>query len=423
MRLGRAAGGAPTLAPVLLVRIAAVTLILSGCAARIPAASQAETATVTPAPSPSKPPFTPTPVATPWMTPSVVTYVDPYSVSFATAEIGWAVGMACGTAGACETAVARTIDGGAGWSLTSPPVPPGQQASLSILAGSSQDAWVWGVQMDESAVLTATHNGGTSWQPVSTGGLVTSDVVLANASVWALIGCPPGGASCPDEVLTAPVGGGSWVELSQLPDSVGGPAAGNSNLGSALSPQLIQAAGRAWVLSGGTLVTTGDAGLTWISLPVPCQAQLQALAVAAWSASSLMLVCGIGGARPAPQEIWASADGGRHWSLRSRAFASVISPALSDVGSLASQGLPSGIAMTGSDTAWIWGDREQDMMSADGGVTWKAADLPYGAAGGAYGEVFTDAEHGWTFGADGLWATVNGGVDWTYQPILGPVTG
>jgi photosystem II stability/assembly factor-like uncharacterized protein len=93
-------------------------------------------------------------------------------------------------------------------------------------------------------------------------------------------------------------------------------------------------------------------------------------------------------------------------------------------GTLESQGLPTGLVTLDGQTAWIWGDREQDMVTHDGGVTWTApAQLPYNNAGGAEGLGFSDPLHGWTFGSDGLWTTADGGRAWRYTPIIGPVPG
>jgi hypothetical protein len=36
---------------------------------------------------------------------------------------------------------------------------------------------------------------------------------------------------------------------------------------------------------------------------------------------------------------------------------------------------------------------------------------------------FANALDGWTFNSTGLWATTDGGADWHYQPIIGPVPG
>ena len=43
--------------------------------------------------------------------------------------------------------------------------------------------------------------------------------------------------------------------------------------------------------------------------------------------------------------------------------------------------------------------------------------------GGGEGLTFADALHGWTFNNAGLWATTDGGTDWQYQPLIGPVPG
>jgi photosystem II stability/assembly factor-like uncharacterized protein len=75
--------------------------------------------------------------------------------------------------------------------------------------------------------------------------------------------------------------------------------------------------------------------------------------------------------------------------------------------------------MLNSTTAWMANDREDDLVTRDGGVTWVHAALPtdqFGGGGGAEGIGFTDSLHGWTFVPGGLWTTSDGGVTWHEQP-------
>lgn len=382
---------------------------------------------------PIKPSQPPTPLPTPWATPAVVSYVNPVSVSFADAADGWVLGDGCDTQGACEMVMARTTDGGLRWTVGSPPVDPRQSAwGLQVLAASAQDAWVWGYQSQGSgpAVFVATHDGGATWQPIDTGSMVVASLAFGGRRVWAVTGCPSSAPACVVHLLSASMTGGPWTDLGPVPvvttvepqSTVFRP-----------SPELVRAGGRAWVLltTGGlgtsvqgSLVRSDNGGSTWVQLSVPCEASMSPIGLAASSAEAVMLVCGAGGAWPAPQEVWASSDGGATWQLRSRSFATAMESPLPAIGSLDSEGLPAGIVMLDGQTVWIWGDREQDMVSDDGGATWRApSQLPYNNAGGAEGLSFSDPLHGWTFGSDGLWTTANGGRSWTYTPIIGPVPG
>ncbi len=444
-RWGSAATGIATL----VLTAAIVTASLqSGGHLRTPTAAAGEATTRTPqagtptptgspvtAPSvayptlPTKPSEAPTPLPTPWATPAAVSYVNPVSVSFTNAADGWVLGDGCDAQGACEMVMARTTDGGAHWTLGTPPADPRQSAwGLQVLAASAQDAWVWGYQSQGSgpAVFVATHDGGATWQPINIGGTVVASLAVSDGTVWALTGCPATGNPCPVQVLSSPVAGGSWTELGSPPGSlVVGPGCSLYSPGA----ELVRAGGRAWVLTSGLgcppstpeLARSDNAGTAWTSLPVPCEDHMAPLALAASSPTTLMLICGAGGGWPAPQEIWGSVDGGSSWQLRSRSYAMLQQPPLPNVGELASQGLPTGLVTLEGQTAWIWGDREQDMITNDDGVTWTApSQLPYDNAGGAEGLGFSDPLHGWTFGSDGLWTTVNGGRNWTYTPIIGP---
>jgi photosystem II stability/assembly factor-like uncharacterized protein len=66
-------------------------------------------------------------------------------------------------------------------------------------------------------------------------------------------------------------------------------------------------------------------------------------------------------------------------------------------------------------------DREDNLVTHDGGVTWIHAALPpdyFGGAGGAEGISFEDSEHGWTFVPGGIWTTIDGGATWHQLPSI-----
>jgi hypothetical protein len=398
----------------------------------VEAARTAEAATPaagsTSIPMPIKPPAVAAPTPTPWQAPSTIAYVEPGSVSFPTASDGWTLGDACDAQQDCETGVARTTDGGATWAMVTPPVDPNPAnvSMMGLASASSDDAWVWGTDSDGDGVFEATHDGGETWQPGGVSGQVV-DVAIAGETVWAVTGCAQdAGASCPVNVLSAPVGGGPWTDLASLPAAVQGAPISNSVLG---GPQLVRSGGSAWLLNDNQsepgLVSTDDGGLSWILLSSPCPT-FERLSLAA-SSDDLMLTCVDMGAWPAPQEVWASDDGGASWLLRSREYTSLLSPPLADVGTIDSMGAPIGLALLSSTTAWMVNDREDDLVTHDDGVTWAPAPLPQSAAwnnaGGGEGLTFANALDGWTFNSAGLWATTDGGAGWQAQPIIGPVPG
>jgi hypothetical protein len=366
----------------------------------------------------------------PWTAPASIAYMVPGAISFPTAADGWVLGDACDAQQDCETGVARTSDGGATWTMVSSPVgpDPADYHPLDIEAASSDDAWVWGATAGGQGVFDATHDGGASWQPVDLNGAVVVDVNVDGGSAWAVTGCAQGGETpCPVTVLSSPVGGGPWAGLAPLPATVQGAPISNTTLG---GPQLVRSGESAWLLNANQsqpgLVTTDDGGQTWVSLPLPCSEYAE-MNLAASSPSDLMLACVDMGAWPAPQEVWASQDGGAEWVLRSREWSTLLASPLPDVGTIDNEGAPIGAVLVSSTTAWMVNDREDDLVTHDDGVTWAPGALPaeagWNEGGGGEGLVFADALDGWTFNSAGLWATTDGGADWNYQPIIGPVPG
>jgi hypothetical protein len=379
---------------------------------------------------PAHPTATPvfTPTASPTSTlPSTIAYVQAGSVSFANASDGWGVGNACDRQARCEVGVARTTDGGAEWSLVTAPVHTIGASILSVAAGSSDDAWVWGTNGQTlPVVFAATHDGGRSWQQVNLRGATVVGVEVTNGTAWAETACAEGNAACAAQLLSQPVHGGTWTDLGPVPKVVQGPAFSN---GAVSGPQLVRSGGRAWVINANeqrpALVATSDEGGTWTTLSLPC-AFGASMVLGASSADHLMLACANVGGWPAPQAVWTSSDGGAHWALRSRRWYTDWHPPALNVGSLNNGGAPIGLAVINGNTAWMANDREDDLVTHDDGVTWTRAALPqdvFGGGGGAGGVTFADALHGWTFATAGLWVTSDGGVHWRYQPIIGPVTG
>lgn len=392
------------------------------------AAAASEPAGSTSIPVPTKPPVVAVPIPTPWQAPSAIAYVGPGSVSFPTASDGWVLGDACDAQQDCETGVARTTDGGASWAMVaSPAAPDPTNSELYLAAASSEDAWVWGTGTDGDAVFGATHDGGESWQPADVGGEVV-DLAIAGGTAWAVTGCAEGATTaCPEAVLSSPVGGGPWTDLAPLPASVQGEPISNSALG---GPELVRWGSSAWQLNDNesepTLVRTEDQAQSWVSMTVPCTVGAT-MSLAASSTEDLMLSCAdIGGPSSAPQEVWTSDDGGAQWLLRSRADYSGFSPPATNVGSLDNGGGPIGLAVLSGSRAWMINYLGPPLITDDGGVTWTQASLPeelttVWQGGGEVDVAFADSTHGWVFGSAGLWATTDGGADWQYQPIIGPV--
>jgi hypothetical protein len=366
----------------------------------------------------------PLPGTTPEATPSSIDYVEPISVSFPDARDGWLLGQGCDTQQRCTAVMARTGNGGATWALVTTPMRSLSSAWAShVTAASATDSWVWGGN-DGPPLLTATHDGGRSWQPVSAASGAISGVAVDRGTVWAVVHCGDTSASSTCvQVIASPVHGGAWSQLAALPAPAQAQPDQQNGIG---DPPLVRRSGRAWVLDGDfnhpALARSDDGGRSWVSITLPCQQF--SVTMAASSASNLVIACVRAGGWPAPQEVWSSNDGGSHWSLRSRANQSWQGPRFNDVGSLPNGGAPVDLAMIDSNTTWMANDREDDLVTHDGGVVWSRAPLPapqFSGAGGAQGVTFADALHGWTWTSAGMWATTDGGRHWSYQPVLGTV--
>jgi photosystem II stability/assembly factor-like uncharacterized protein len=411
----------------LAAAVAGLCLSACGRAQQAPGSARIASST-TPSPIPTEHPVAIAPTPVPWTVPGTIAYVVPSSISFPSAADGWVLGRACDAQQECEVGVARTTDAGATWEMAAPPVDPNPtDAEVQLAAASSQDAWVWGTDSDGDAVLAATHDGGESWQPADLAGEVV-EMAVEGQSVWALSACTEGPAeSCPLTLSSSPVAGGPWSAMAPLPAAVSGAPISNTTLA---GPKLMGSEGRVWLLNDNQsepgLATTDDGGRSWAVLPLPCSAYAR-MSLAASSSDDLLLACTDMGVWPAPQEVWASDDGGGRWSLRSREWCSALTPPLSDVGSIGNGGAPVALTLSSGSAAWMVNDREDDLVSHDDGVTWSPAALPASAgwsgAGGGEGLTFADPLHGWTYNSAGLWATTDGGSGWHYQPVIGPVPG
>lgn len=359
--------------------------------------------TATPAPRASG---TPTPAPT-LAGPSGVIPADftPLSVTFVSADQGWAFGgTACGAAAHCAVIV-ETRDGGRSWTrVAAPATTVGDPAVDPVLTGVSGlrfadplDGWAFGPD------LWATHDGGTSWHHVTVpGGAGTAVMALeAHAGrVHAAVSAPGAGGY---RIATSPVGGDAWTLAPPTLAYGAGPVP---------QIQLVLSGNGGWLLEVDRAVIGGlRLGPTgWSAWQPPCLDVNGPAVLAASSAADVVAACDEGVWGPAPTEptggqvvaehLYRSADGGTTFAR------SATTIPLADVSVLAAA-TPSLVVAAGSV-----GDAGRDAVisSRDGGRTW-ATSLVLGSERPLY-LGFTTATQGVLITDAGLRLTYDGGRTW-----------
>jgi hypothetical protein len=233
--------------------------------------------------------------------------VQPTSVSFLDARLGWVLGTTPCDANPCAT-VAETQDGGATWRRMEAPT-----SSLSELAGQwnagcivfadARDGWAFG-----GAGVWSTHDGAVSWHRIALPGwgpdsrlvslAVSSDRVLA----LVVSGSIDTEETNTAQLLRAPLSSDSWRPSAD----VSGIATGGA----------IAAAGsEVWVrldfvtntVIRATLFVSGDGGASWAARKMPCADGDIAVADGAG-----LVVCGDGAAAGSQgKRAYLSLDTGR----------------------------------------------------------------------------------------------------------------
>jgi hypothetical protein len=120
---------------------------------------------------------------------------QPTSVTFVSSKVGWAIGQG-GTSGHCAnanpsicTSIVRTMDGGQAWKGI--PAPSTNQVSgIRFLDGTN--GWAYGPD------LWSTHDGGSDWAQVSTGGKQVIGLETAGHAAFALF------ATCASDTVGTP---------------------------------------------------------------------------------------------------------------------------------------------------------------------------------------------------------------------------
>ena len=208
-----------------------LVLVMAGCgssevssSARVRSSATPPTSSSTAAPPPST--TTTTSPASTQTTPAVMIPAGgPVPAGFAPSSftaIGeqtwWLLGNAPCTSAPC-TSIVRTTNGGVSFvgipAPRAPYDPPGSRHTTGVWQLRFADP-LDGFAYDTS--LYVTHNGGSSWHPVSLGGSVT-DLATGAGEVYAVVGSASGQ---PSRLMRSPAGRDAWVTLAAAGTVSGG---------------------------------------------------------------------------------------------------------------------------------------------------------------------------------------------------------
>ncbi|HTU74497.1 MAG TPA: hypothetical protein VMG38_13360 [Trebonia sp.] len=193
---------------------------------------------------------------------------EPTSVTFVSSNAGWAIGQA-GTPGHCAnsvpticTSIVRTTDSGQTWRGI--PAPSTNQVTgIRFLDG--VNGWAYGPD------LWSTHDGGSTWTQLSTGGQQVIDLETAGREAFALFAnCSTAtggsGQDCTSYSLKATAAtSDDWVDVgpatSDLPDARGA------------APTLVLSGSTGWLLGADGTIYSGPLTGAWTKLgDAPCPA-------------------------------------------------------------------------------------------------------------------------------------------------------
>lgn len=358
----------------------------SGCATASAAGSSpspTSSATSSATPSPATP--APTPIAG----------FAAASVTFVSADDGWALGTVAGA-----LALARTQDAGHSWSSVTPPPThfsgQGVEASSGVSGirfANTEDGWTYGPE------LWATQDGGSTWTEVTLPGVAAGSPVWSLETSDGIVAAAVLATGTPSlEIETSSVGSGAWVLASATVEIGAGPIP---------SPQLVLQGSAGWLLENDRTVVGGarlQSG-SWSSWTPACSTAGGAAALAASTAQDLLAVCDVGAytsGSPA-EEAFVSTNGGGSFTGLS--------------GSLPSGCQGSATLASATSSLAAAGCGAQIVATFNGGGSW--APVYTGASGASIAYVgFTTTTQGVAIAtapgsaAGTLLMTRNGGASW-----------
>jgi hypothetical protein len=339
----------------------------------------------------------------------------PTSVTFVSATKAWVIGQA-GTPGTCYngdicTSVATTSDGGTTWQGEHAPVtgaPSGAAGVSGIRFLNGVDGWAFGPE------LWATHDGGSTWTAVSTGGARVTDLETAGDRAYALFATCSGSsasfaADCTGYTLeTATAGSGGWTPV--------GTATSRLSAGGAATSAMLELTGSTgYLIAPDGSVYSGPIGGTWSKAgTAPCQpgaAQPGGLPsgvqLAVQDASHLALACA---SAAGGSTVYTSTDGGATWSARA-------APGAASTGTLTSLAAAPGGTLVLATANGIY-------VLPAGGTNWQSASTASGSglpSGGFSYVGMTSDTQGVAVPANTslheVWLTSDGGLTWSPSPI------
>lgn len=316
---------------------------------------------------------------------AVVPGFRPQSVTFVSADDGWAVGWA---PGACAT-MARTADGGRTWSESGAPKVAGacgtaadaMSYSFDVRFADLRNGWVYATVGPDSLLgdLWSTHDGGATWNeqvPLQGGTIDALEASDGRAQMVVFGPCSPTSAGCQgqtvERILTSPVGADRW-QASPLSPPVGA--------GPVLAPALTLWGPAGWlindnrtVVSGASLSGAGD----WNPWVPPCTGAEGIGILAASSARDLSAVCAEG--------LWGTPDkgttAGHNWLFRSTDGGKSFSP----VGRAPGDQPISLTTPPGTTATAVLADGVDGLQATfDGGATWTTLEPGEGTGGASAG--------------------------------------
>lgn len=319
------------------------------------------------------------------------------SVTFVSASEGFVLGAAGCSAGTCS-AVLRTRDAGHSWvGIPAPAMKVGADSGQAsqIRFADPADGWI-----DGHGVLFATHDGGATWQSLSSPGSGTIEsLAAAGGYAYALVISGNGANPAPASVYRTPVAGDSWALMPG--SAVSGAVSGSLVVQGASAWEVVQPAGAKAVLKA---LASGQ----WVGRPLPCQGP-SGQALAATDATHMAVVCANGAAAgQQPKLVYTSADGGQTWAA---------------AGSAPDGGDTLGVAMASTSTIVIAAASGASYLYAsfNAGRTWSTVDQDTAGGGLPWSDlgfttplqgVVIEGQVGVSGTASRLFATHDGGHSW-----------